>query len=103
MALKCLQVEGWNGGKAKSTQGTRRMGPRQWNLVGAGAWQTRERIAGSSLRVNVFLGYHSNADGKWLKIPADRCVKKGWKRNRTEEVPTLCKKQNRKGRPPRAS
>src|SRR6266700_2391281 len=66
--LEGLQVEGWNGGEAKSTQGTRRMGPRQWNLVGAGTWQTRERITGSSLRVNVFLGYHSNGDGKPLQI-----------------------------------
>ena len=33
-----------------------------------GIRQTRERIAGSSLRVNVFLGYHSNGDGKSLKI-----------------------------------
>jgi hypothetical protein len=31
----------------------------------------------STLRVNVFLGYHSNRDGKWLKTPADRSKKKG--------------------------
>ncbi len=38
---------------------------------------TRERIAGSSLRVNIFPGYHSNGDGKPLKIPADTSAKKG--------------------------
>src|SRR5229473_3562636 len=45
-----------------------------------GIRQTRERIAGSSLRVNVFLGYHSNGNGKSLKIRAGTSAKRGAKR-----------------------
>ncbi len=44
-------------------------------IGGDGIRQTRERIAGSSMRVNIFIGYHSNEDCKSLKIPADTCIK----------------------------
>src|SRR5258708_23931895 len=54
---------------------------------------TRERIAGSSIRVNVFIGYHSNGDGKWLKIWADTSAKKGGRDGspgeRLENVPSV--------------
>ena len=35
-------------------------GRKNREIGGSGAWQTRDRIAGSSLFVNVFVGYHSN-------------------------------------------
>ena len=50
--------------EADLERGTRRNGTGLEDRVGVGAWQTRERIAGSSLRVNVFRGYHSNGDAK---------------------------------------
>ncbi len=37
---------------------------RNWEIGGSGAWQTHNRIAGSSLLVNVFVGYHSNGTGR---------------------------------------
>jgi len=50
--------------------------PEMRGQVEDGIQQTRERIAGNSMRVNVFLGYHSNRDSKWLEIPSDTRAKK---------------------------
>ena len=37
---------------------------RNWEIGGSGAWQRQNRIAGSSLLVNGFVGYHSNGTGR---------------------------------------
>ena len=61
------------GGERKAGENLKRPFPTRSELsrqnqkraVGAQGWYTRERIAGSSLFVNVFVGYHSNGAGKY--------------------------------------